>query len=123
MPYLNDLVLDNGLDHARVNAQTIHACSAEPADYAGVAAVSLGSTTLVNAALSDRTGGGREVVCTPQSGATYDASGTVSHYAIVDDTGTTLLAANAVAAAKAVNAGDAIDLDAVEVAFPDAVSA
>ncbi|SDE89749.1 hypothetical protein [Limimaricola pyoseonensis] len=123
MAYLHDDVLDKGLEELRLNAQTIHACSSEPASFAAVAGASLGSTSVTAGAIADRAAGGREVTCTPQAGATYATGGTATHYAIVDDTNSRLLATNALAASKAVNAGDAVTIDPLAIGFPDAVSA
>lgn len=119
---MNDLVLDNGLAYFRTNGTTLHACSAEPANFAGVAAVSLGSAPVTNAAIADRTGGGREVIATPASGEVYGTSGTATHYAIVNTAGSVLLVANALGASRAVNAGDPINIEPAIVALRDAVS-
>lgn len=122
MPFLNDAVLDKGLDELRLKAQNVHVCSAEPASFAAVAGVALGVAALTNDPIADRTGGGREVVLNAGA-ATYDASGTATHYAVVDTTNSVLLATNAFSASRAVNLGDAITIDPIAVGLQDAVSA
>lgn len=129
MTVTSDKILDFGLT-AYADANLIHACTAEPANFAGVAAVSLGSTTVAVGAIVDMAVGtpsgsasaGRGRVITPAGGATYGAGGTITHYAVVDTATSTLLVANTVATSKTVNIGDAIDLDPMTFKHDDPVS-
>lgn len=116
---VHDSILDKGLEELRLKAKKIHACTSQPANFAGVAAVSVGVVATTNGAVTDRTPDGRQIVLTPATGGTYTAAGTVSHYAIVDDTASLLLIADAVAVAKAVNSGDPIQLGTLTVSLPD----
>lgn len=120
MPLISTEALDAGLNVVRA-ATTLHVCSSEPATFAGVSTASLGSRPVTNGAVGNRTGGGREFTSTPGTAANYGASGTASHYALVD--GTRLLATGALTATKAVNSGDAIDIDPVVVAILAATQA
>lgn len=125
----SDKILDFGLS-AYADANLIHACTSEPANFAGVAAASLGSTSVTVGAITDlavgtpsgSTSAGRGRVVTPGSGDTYAAGGTVTHYALVDTATSTLLVANTVGTSKTVNIGDAVDLDPVTFKHDDPVS-
>ncbi len=119
MPKIHDDALDALLTET-ATATTVHYCTAEPANYAGVAAVSLGSAAVTFGAAGNATPDGRKRTVTPAGGATYGASGTASHYALVD--ATRLLAANAVDVAKAVNAGDPISGDPFDIEAGDGVT-
>lgn len=122
MAKYNDAVLDAGLAEITSNATLLHLCTSEPADFSAVAAASLGSTGVAFDAPADNagTGGGRAVKMTPANDTTYDASGTVSHWALVD--GTRLLASGAVPTPKAVNSGDTINAAAADLVIRDAVA-
>lgn len=78
---------------ATCNRMTI--CSAEPANYAGIAAVTLAQLSLTAGAgngdwtIADGDVSGRKITKTAESGISISANGTATH--IVFDDGTTLL--------------------------------
>lgn len=120
MALIADAALDAALNVVK-DGTTIHICSSEPATFAAISAASLGSRPVTYSANADRTGGGRQTTATPGTVANYTASGTASHYALAS--GTTLFATGALTANKAVNVGDAIDIDPVVVGLLDATQA
>ena len=63
------------------------ACSAEPADYAGIAAVALASATLAGGDFTKAAGdtSGRKVTVAAKSGVTIDNSGTANHVVLHDN--------------------------------------
>lgn len=118
MAYINDAALDAALAEVALST-TLHVCTSQPANFAAVAGVSLGSVAASWGAAGDATGSGRKRTVTPGAG-TYGSSGTGSHYALVD--GTRLLAAGAMAASKAVNSGDPIQVAAFDIKVNDATA-
>jgi hypothetical protein len=120
MPVIADAALDALLTEV-AKGTTIHICSSEPATFTAVSGASLGSAGVTFGAAGDAVGGGRKRTVTPATGATYGASGTASHYAIVG--ASTLYATGALSAAKAVNAGDTITASAFDIKVNDAVAA
>lgn len=88
-----DTVLDQALAKiATCTHQTV--CSAQPANFAGIAAVTLAAKTVVagdgNGDWTIAAGAQRKVTTTSHSGVSITASGTATHIAY--DDGTTLLA-------------------------------
>lgn len=63
------------------------ACSAEPANYAGIAAVALATATMAGGDFTVAAGdvSGRKVTMTAKSGITIDASGTANHVVLHDN--------------------------------------
>lgn len=120
MGVLGDSIFDSGLGHFAANSEKLHICSAEPANYAGVSGVSLGeksSPTVSSPA--DRSGGGREVTVSAISDGSVTGTGTATHWAIVDDTGTELLAAGVLSASQGVTSGNTFTLTAFTIGIPD----
>lgn len=100
------------------NATVLHICSSEPANYAGVAAVSLGTKTtptFTGPVAGDVSG--RKITVDAITDGSVSADGTASHWAIVD--GTRLLAAGALSATQAVTNGNTFTLDAFDIEQPD----
>jgi hypothetical protein len=121
MPMIADSVLDAALAVFDSTATHIHICSSEPATFAAVATASLGNATISVPAPAARAGGGRKVTIPAVSGATVTASGTASHYAIVNQTGSVLLAAAPLSASQAVTLNNSFSLAAFDVGIPGAV--
>lgn len=119
MSYLHPDVLDNGLSVLDTATTTLHICSSEPANFAGVAGVSLGNkTSLSIGAPENRTPNGRKVVVAAiTTGGNVTGTGSASHWAIVD--GTRLLAANSLASAQSVTSGNSFTLPAFDIGIPN----
>ena len=84
-----DAVLDAALTEiATSTTQTV--CSAEPANYAGIAAVTLAAVTVAagDFTIADGTTSGRKTTVAEQAGVSITASGDATHVAL--DDGTTL---------------------------------
>ena len=82
-------VLDAALGEiATSTTQTV--CSAEPANYAGIAAVTLAASTVAGGdfTIADGTTSGRKTTVAEQAGVSISASGDATHVAL--DDGTTL---------------------------------
>ena len=123
MAFISDTILDAGLQKILdATAPVLHICSAEPADFAGVAAVTLGNKTApVIGAQTDATPDGRQVSIATFTDGTVTATGTATHWALVDDTTSDLLAAVAVPSAQALTSGNPLSMtSALVIRIPDA---
>ena len=121
MATLNDRVFDNGLTVLDTEANKIVITSQEATTYAEAnATYALGdSTSLSIGAPQDRTDGGREVVVAAISDGTVTATGTATHYAIIDTVNSRLLATGSLSASQAVTSGNTFTLSSTTVGIPD----
>ena len=121
--YLHPDVLDNGLTIIDSAGNSLVICSALPANYAGVAAVTLGTkATPTISAPQARTPDGRKVVVSAITDGTVSATGTASHFAILDTSGSRLLAAQALSATQSVTSGNTFTLGAVDIGIPGSIA-
>ena len=123
MATLGDRVYDNGLSVLDTEANKILLTSQEATDYTGAnVTFALGnSTSLSIAAPSDRTGGGREVVVAAVSDGSVTATGTATHYAIVDTVNSRLLATGSLTTSQSVASGNTFSLGSFTIGIPDPV--
>ena len=121
MATLNDRVFDNGLTVLDTEANKIVITSQEATTYAEAnATYALGdSTSLSIGAPQDRSSGGREVVVAAISDGTVTATGTATHYAILDTVNSRLLATGSLSASQAVTSGNTFTLSSTTVGIPD----
>jgi hypothetical protein len=121
MATLNDRVFDNGLTVLDTEANKIVITSQEATTYAEAnATYALGdSTSLSIGAPQDRAAGGREVVVAAISDGTVTATGTATHYAIIDTVNSRLLATGSLSASQAVTSGNTFTLSSTTVGIPD----
>lgn len=118
---LHNDVLDAALDEIATSVN-LSFCSSQPADYSGIAAVKLLSTTLTpgdgggDFTITDGNTSGRKVAVSAQTGMVPSANGTVN-WAVLDD-GATLLAATTVTA-QAVTTAQTWDSPAFNVEIGD----
>ena len=115
--FLTDSSLDAALNYIKTNATVLHICSSQPANYAGVAAVSLGTKTSPTIGSPVDGTSGRKVVVSAITDGSVSATGTASHYAIVS--GTELLAANTLSASQSVTNGNVFTLATFDITLPD----
>lgn len=117
----DDTVLDGAIEIAD-NATVMHACSAAPANHAGIAAVSLADIALTagvgNGDYTKANGdvSGRKLTVAAQAGVTVDANGTANH--IAGTNGTTLLWVTE-CTAQVLTAGNTVDFPAFDMEFRD----
>lgn len=122
MATLSDNVFDSGLDHITSNANELHICSQEPVDYTeATSTYTLGNSAASVGAAQDRTAGGREVVVAAISAGSVTASGTATHYAIVDTVTSELIATGSLSASISVTSGNNFALTQFEIGIPDPV--
>jgi hypothetical protein len=121
MSSLNNRVFDNGLTVLDTEANRLDITSQEATTYSNATSTySLGnSTSLSIAAPSDRGAGGREVVVAAISDGSVTATGTATHYAIVDTVNSRLLATGSLTASQPVTDGNTFTLGSFTIGIPD----
>jgi hypothetical protein len=121
MATIGDRVLDNGLTVLDTEANKILVTSQAAATYAEAnATYALGnSTSLSIGAPADRSGGGREVTAAAITDGSITATGTATHYAIVDTTNSRLLATQTLSASQSVTSGNTFTLATFKIGIPD----
>ena len=119
--YLNDRVLDNGLTVLDTEADKLYLCSQQPATFAeATSTYALGNKTAISVGSpADGTVNGRRVTVGAISGGSITATGTATHYALVDSTNSRLLAAHTLSASQAVTNGNTFSLAAFDITIPD----
>lgn len=122
MAFLNDRVYDNGLTVLDTEADKLYICNAEPATYTqAITTFALGvKNTPTVSAPAARSGGGREVTVSAITDGTVTATGTASHWALVDSANSRLLAAKALSATQSVTSGNPFTLTSFKVGVPGA---
>ena len=121
MASLGDRVFDNGLTVLDTEADKLYICSAQPTTYTQAAttyALGVKATPTVSAP-ADRTGGGREVTVSAITDGSVTASGTATHYALVDQSNSRLLATGSLSSSQAVTSGNTFTLTSFKIGIPD----
>lgn len=123
MPYLNDRVLDNGLQVLDTEADKILICSAEPATFTAANVTNaLGNKTFAAGGAfgtpAARSPSGRKVTSTAISDGSVTGTGTASHWAAVDTVNSRLLAASSLSASQPVTSGNVFTLGAFDIGIP-----
>jgi hypothetical protein len=121
MASLGDRVFDNGLTVLDTEVSHLYITSAEATTYTQAAttyALGVKATPTVSAP-ADRTGGGREVTVSAITDGSVTASGTATHYALVDQTNSRLLAVGALTASQGVTSGNQFTLSSFKIGIPD----
>jgi hypothetical protein len=118
MAFISDNALDAKLNYVRTNAVVIHICTSEPANFAGVAGVSLGSVAVSVGTPANGDSNGRKVVVAQ---FTVEATGSNdgTHWAITDDSAE-LLAAGPTSLTVPMTTGVEYTFAAFDLNAPDA---
>lgn len=113
----DDTVLD-GLLNIIDNATRQVVTSAEPANFAGIAAVALADVVMAGGDFTDANGdtNGRKVTVAAKSGVTIDTSGTATHVCL--DDGSTLLFVTT-CTSQALTAAGTVDIPAYDIEVAD----
>jgi hypothetical protein len=118
--YLNDYILDNGLA-ALADGSRLYFCSAQPADYAGIAAVALGyKDTPVITGPADATPSGRKMTIAAFADGLGTATGDAAYWVLVSVADSRLLTGNDISPVAPVVNGDPFSFAETTVRFPDA---
>ncbi|NIQ88691.1 MAG: hypothetical protein GWN93_06250 [Deltaproteobacteria bacterium] len=122
MAYLNDEVLDSGLDWLAANGARLDICSQEPTTYGEAttdAAYSLGYKTSPSiASPTDRAAGGRECVVSAIADGVVTETDTATHWAITDGV-SVLIATQQLSSPQNVTDGNAFTLNEFAIGIPD----
>jgi hypothetical protein len=91
--YCSDDVLDAALTYLKTNCDKMVACSSLPANYAGVAAVTLADAAMASGdfTIADGDTSGRKLTVAEKTGEEVDANGSATHVALVDTANSKLL--------------------------------
>ena len=121
MATLTNRVFDNGLTTLDTEANKVLVTSQEAGTYAEAnSTYALGnSTSLSIGAPADRSGGGRKVAVASITDGSVTATGTATHYALVDTNNSRLLATGALTASQAVTSGNTFTLATFDIGIPD----
>lgn len=122
--YISSDVLDAALNLIETAGNELVICSALPATYAEAnATYALGSKVSPTiSAPQARTPDGRKVVVSAITDGTVTATGTATHFAVLDTTGSRLLAAQELASSQSVTSGNTFTLAAVDIGIPGTVA-
>lgn len=113
--YVSDNAYDAALDYIANNCERVAICTSAPANYAGIAAVTVAEFTVDSSDFSKAAGdtSGRKLVLAAQSGATASGTGTATHFACHDNA-SELLAVNELED-QVVTSGNTVNLASVDV--------
>ncbi len=110
--YVADAVLDGALNVIKSNCTRQTVCSAQPTTYAeGNATYALADVTMSSTDFTNANGdsSGRKTTVAAKTGVTVDVSGTVTHAALLNVSGTELQYVTTTAS-QAVAAGGTVDI-------------
>lgn len=109
MALICDAALDAALQYIIDNVSHLHILSADPGStWSNIASYTLGNGALVSgdfSSLGDYSGGGRQAVV-PEKTISVNGDGTVTYVALVDTTGTEILAVSNTVAEVVTNGGN-----------------
>lgn len=122
MSLLADYILDAALAKLDTEATDLYICSQEPTTFAEAnTTYDLGvKSSLSIGAPANGTPNGRAVTVASFTDGSVTATGTATHWAIVDTANSRLLATGALAASQAVTSGNTFSLAAFTIRIPDA---
>ena len=124
MPFISDYVLDAALSKLGTEANAIYICSLEPTTYAAATSTNALGNAAGGAypgigAPADGSPNGRAVTSTAVTAGTVTATGTATHFAIVDTVNSRLLATGSLSASQSVTSGNTFTLTSFTVRIPD----
>lgn len=122
MAFVNDRVMDFGLNVLDTEANRLDICNAEPVTFvAATVTNTLGNKTALSiGAPGDGTPNGRKVTVAAITDGSVTGNGTASHWAITDTVNSRLLATGALASNQVVTSGNTFTLGAFDIRIPDA---
>lgn len=124
MAYIDDNVLDSGLNYVKTNADKIFICTQEPNTYVGATSTyaigvkDFGAGGVINGAITAGSPSGRKVTTNAITNGSVTANGTASHWAMVYSAGPILIAASSLSAPQAVVSGNTFTLTAFDIRLP-----
>lgn len=124
MAFIADYILDAALSKLDLEGDKLYITSQEAVTYAGaVTTYGLGvKTSLTIGAPADRSPNGRRVTVAQFADGSVTATGTATHYAIVDSVNLRLLATGSLAQPQVVTSGNIFSLADMDIGIADATS-
>lgn len=121
MAFIADDVFDNGLGRLNLNVDQLYICSQEPTTLTeATTTYALGNKASPTVGTPvDGASSGRRVIVSAISDGSVTATGTASHWALVD-AGTLLYATGSLSSSQAVTNGNTFTLTQFDVTIPDA---
>lgn len=120
--FVNDRVFDNGLTVLDTEATGVYLCSQQPTTYTEAIttyALAAKSSGFTSGAPADGATNGRRVTFPAVTDGTCSATGTATHYAVVDSANSRLLLAHTLNASVATATGATMTLAAFDFTKPD----
>ena len=118
----DNLFYDAAFDWLRDNSIRMTACSAEPANYAGIAAVALATATMAGGDFTKAAGdvSGRKVTMSAKNGVSIDTSGTANHVVLHDNSAILGYVTTCTALVLTAGAGNTVNFPSwkIEIAAP-----
>lgn len=117
--WANDNVMDNGLNWIKNNTNEMHICNNQPASYADLSTMSLGSVAMTSAdfTLADGDISGRKLTVAAKD-IIASADGTATHVVLANSS-TSILVYVTTMTSKTVNNGDTVSLSAWDIELRD----
>jgi len=121
MPFMSDTALDALLTQL-ANATRLDICSQEPTTYTEATSTYTrgNKTSITIGAAADRTPNGRKRTVSAITGGSVTSTGTASHYALTQVTGSVLWVTAALSASQSVTNGNTFSTSAFDLNVPDA---
>lgn len=121
MPFMSDTALDALLTQL-ANATRLDICSQEPTTYTeATSTYTRGNKTSITIGVAaDRTPNGRKRTVSAITGGSVTSTGTASHYALTQVTGSVLWVTAALSASQSVTNGNTFSTSAFDLNVPDA---
>jgi hypothetical protein len=121
--FIHDRVFDNGLTVLDTEATGLYLCSQQPTTYTEAIttyALASKSSGYTSGSPADGVSNGRRVTFPAITDGTCSASGTATHFAVVDSANSRLLLAHSLSASVATANGATMTLAAFDFTKPDA---
>ena len=118
---VDDTVLDGALNIIKNGATRMVACSAEPANYAGIAAVALADATMASTDFTVANGdtSGRKVTVAAKSSVLIDTSGTATHVVLHDNVSVLHYVTTCTSQALTANGSNTVNFPAWDIEIAD----
>lgn len=117
---VNDVVLDGALNIIKNNSIRQVVCSADPVNFAGVAAVTLASMVMASGdyTIADDTSG-RKITMAAKSGTVIAVSGTATHVVLTDNSAIMHEATTCTSQALTANGSNTVNVPAWKINIAD----
>lgn len=121
MANVADEVFDSLLDYVDTNGNAIYICSADPSTYTEASSTyALGSKSSITISTPvDRTGGGREITVSGFNNGLTTGTGTATHWALVNTSGSAFLLSGSLGTSRAVTPSTSFGMSTFAVGLPD----